>query len=236
MGLAHSPRIVANGLVLALDAGNIKSYSGSGSAWNDMSGLGNNGTLINGPLYSTADGGFFGFDGVDDYGYIDYSSSLAPTNQISGGGWIYYSNWTTSSGNIFSKLQSGGYALQHSSTQNNMYFLVRLEGVYRSSAFSKTLITTGWNYVMGTFDGRYITMYLNGVQVGTPYDHGSVKPIEYAVNNNLAICRDAAGGTSNSVEGNSTAPQLAQIHIYNRALTASEIQQNFNATRSRYNI
>jgi len=225
-----------NGLVLCLDAGNTKSYPGSGTTWTDLSGNGNTGTLMNGPTYSSVNGGSIVFDGVDDYGYIDYSSSLAPTSAISGGGWIYYSNWSTSQGNIFSKLQSGGYALQHSSTTPQVYFLVRLGGVYRTSAFDKSLMNSGWNHIFGTFDGRYIRMYLNGNAVGTPYDHGSVAAIEYAVNNNLAIGIDAAAGSSNSVEGNLTNATISNLQIYNRALTASEIQQNFNALRGRFGV
>ncbi len=79
-------------------------------------------------------------------------------------------------------------------------------------------------------------MYLNGNAVGTPYDHGSVAAIEYAVNNNLAIGRDAAGGSSNSVEGTSTNATISNLQIYNRALTAAEVQQNYNATKSRFGL
>lgn len=236
MGLSHSPSLVLPGLVLCLDAGNTKSYPGSGTTWTDISGNGNNGTLTNGPTYSSVNGGSIVFDGVNDYGYIDYSASLAPTSAISSGGWIYYSNWTTSEGNIFSKLQSGGYALQHSSIGVNVYFLVRLGGAYQSSSFNKSLMNSGWNHIYGTFDGRYIRMYLNGNAVGTPYDYGSVASIEYAANNNLAICVDAAGGSSNSVEGPGTNATISNIQIYNRALSATEIQQNFNALRSRFSI
>ena len=67
MALAHSPRIVTDGLVLALDAGNAKSYPGSGTAWTDLSGNSNNGTLTNGSTYSSVDGGAIVFDGSDDY-------------------------------------------------------------------------------------------------------------------------------------------------------------------------
>ena len=243
MAVSYNPKVVTDGLVLCLDAGNTKSYPGSGTTWTDLSGNGNNGTLVNTPTYSSSNGGNLAFDGVGDYGYIDYSASLAPTSAISGGGWIYYSDWNTSSGNIFSKLQSSGYALQHSafipqfpSFVPQVYFLVRLGGAFQSSAFSKSLMNSGWNHIFATFDGRYIRMYLNGNAVGTPYDHGSVASIQYAVNNNLAIGRDAAAGSSNSVEGNLTNATISNLQIYNRALTASEIQQNFNALRGRFGI
>ena len=67
MGLSHSPSLVMNGLVLCLDAGNSKSYPGTGTTWTDLSGNGNNGTLTNGPTYSSANGGSLVFDGTNDY-------------------------------------------------------------------------------------------------------------------------------------------------------------------------
>jgi hypothetical protein len=67
MGISYNPSIVTNGLVLALDAGNRKSYPGTGTTWTDLSGLGNTGTLINGPTYSSANGGSIVFDGANDY-------------------------------------------------------------------------------------------------------------------------------------------------------------------------
>ena len=67
MGLAHSPRIVTDGLVLCLDAGNTKSYPGSGTTWTDLSGNGNTGTLTNGVGYSGDNLGSLSFDGVNDF-------------------------------------------------------------------------------------------------------------------------------------------------------------------------
>ena len=78
MGLAHSPKIVTNGLVLCLDAGNTKSYPGSGTAWTDLSGRGNNGTLTNGPTYSSTNGGSVVFDAVDDYVTVPHNRILYP--------------------------------------------------------------------------------------------------------------------------------------------------------------
>ena len=59
MSLAHSPRIITDGLVLCLDAGNTKSYPGSGTTWTDLSGQGNNGTLVNGVGYNGSNGGVY---------------------------------------------------------------------------------------------------------------------------------------------------------------------------------
>ena len=67
MSLYHSPQISLNGLVLCLDAANPKSYPGSGTTWTDLSGNGNNGTLVNGVGYSSDNLGSLVFDGANDY-------------------------------------------------------------------------------------------------------------------------------------------------------------------------
>ena len=67
MGLAHSPSLVMNGLTLCLDAGNTKSYPGSGTTWTDLSGKGNTGTLVNTPTYSGVNGGTLSFNGSSQY-------------------------------------------------------------------------------------------------------------------------------------------------------------------------
>mgnify|MGYP003346154397 CR=1 FL=1 len=77
---AHSPKIVTNGLVLALDAGNIKSYTSGSTTWYDKSGYGNNGTLYNGVGYSSTYGGGLVFDGVDDYVVIPGNGTVNASN------------------------------------------------------------------------------------------------------------------------------------------------------------
>ena len=67
MGLAHSPSIVTDGLVLCLDAANTKSYPGSGTTWTDISGKGYDGTLTNGPTFSSNYGGNIVLDGSNDF-------------------------------------------------------------------------------------------------------------------------------------------------------------------------
>ena len=76
MALAHSPSTVMNGLVLCLDAANSKSYPGSGDTWFDLSGRGNNGTLVNGVGYDSGNGGSFSLDGVDDYSSVPSTNGL----------------------------------------------------------------------------------------------------------------------------------------------------------------
>ena len=76
MGLSHSPSIITQNLVLCLDAANSKSYPGSGTTWYNLIPGGVNGTLTNGPTYSSANGGVIALDGVNDY--ISLTNSLPP--------------------------------------------------------------------------------------------------------------------------------------------------------------
>src|SRR6056300_1518693 len=74
MSLSHLPRIVTKGLVVCLDAGDRKSYSGSGTTWKDRA-TQNNGTLYNGPTFNSTNGGLLSFDGVDDYLQADVNTT-----------------------------------------------------------------------------------------------------------------------------------------------------------------
>jgi hypothetical protein len=73
-----APNIVTDGLVLYLDAANTKSYVSGSTTWNDMSGFSNNGTLVNGPTFNSANGGSIVFDGVNDY--VDCNSTIVNLN------------------------------------------------------------------------------------------------------------------------------------------------------------
>jgi len=79
--------IVTNGLVLALDAANVKSYPGSGTAWADKSGLNNNTTLTNGPTFNSGKGGYIVFDGQNDYGDCGLASAGSASGNVTFGGW-----------------------------------------------------------------------------------------------------------------------------------------------------
>ena len=75
MGLSHSPRIVTDGLVFCLDAANIRSYPGTGTTWTDLKG-GNEGTLTNGPTFSSDNAGSISTDGSND-SWLPFSVSSA---------------------------------------------------------------------------------------------------------------------------------------------------------------
>ena len=116
MGLAHSPRTVTDGLVLALDAGNTKSYSGSGTTWSDLSGKGNDGTLVNSPTYSNLNGGNFNFDEVNDY--VNIGSTAINGTAYTKIAWI---RPESACRNIISSSGSDGHVMWMNTTDHTVY-------------------------------------------------------------------------------------------------------------------
>jgi hypothetical protein len=223
VGLAHSPSIVTNGLVLCLDAGNIKSYPGSGTTWTDLSGRGNTGTLTNGPTYSN---GAIVFDGVDDIVSIPDSDVLDITTSISLESWIYATK-STGIQNVICK---------SSFSQNNSYIYPRTDDGWTTATFYlgvptfTTLIASwpsrdAWHHTVATYDGATMKIYIDGVLSNSKNQTGTI-----STNTNSLTIGDQPG------YGEYYGGRVSGAKIYNRALTASEVQQNFSALRGRFGI
>ena len=232
MGLSHSPKIVTNGLVLALDAANNKSYPGSGTTWSDLSGNNNTGTLTNGPTFSSANGGSIVFDGTNDYVGFTYNSIFNPPSNISVSLWgrltvnntsirtlielsvstdeLYFIYWR---GDLSPK--RWWYGLRQS---NNTY----VETNSTSTDFS---INTWYNLalVADSSTGLF-SFYINGILDNSIAYNGTLKQTA----SSLSIGADA-GASRRYLIGN-----ISNTLIYNRALTAAEVLQNYNATKSRF--
>ena len=227
MALAHSPRMVTDELVLCLDAGNTKSYSGSGTTWTDLSGKGNNGTLTNGPTYSSANGGYFTFDGTNDY--ISFASQVSAdlTSGFTFGFWIKVPSAQNNTGwnYILSDRDAspnGDYEIGIYSN-NNTNFLFKDNDIVPATI--STTLGTGWNYLVfgqNSSFGRFI--YLNGV----------LKASSSVVSGNSTIEFDKLFIRENTI--NPFKCDSSLIHLYDRELTAAEVQQNFNALRGRFGI
>jgi len=221
MGLNHSPRIVTNGLVLALDAGNTKSYPGSGTTWTDLSGQGNTGTLTNGPTYNSGNGGSIVFDGTNDYVDCGNLSSV----QITVGtiaAWFNATNGNSGFNGIIAK--QWAWALFVS--DNVLIAYDWGTGLSRSTGI--TVGNSTWNYAAMTFTetvgspSNNAIVYLNGSAVLTT----TVKHVNHNVSFQIGEANASQYFTGN----------IAQVSIYNRALTTAEIAQNFNALRGRYGL
>lgn len=232
MPVVYNTSIVRNGLVLHLDAANVKSYPGTGTVWNDLSGNGLNAVLVNNPVFSS---GNFTFNGTNQYAYIPYTPFLAPTTEITLSSWVQ-TNWqTTGNVRIISKTEAGGYQLSINDIAGQTGCTIHVGGTYRYSTVPRGNISTGWHHMLATCDGRYVRLYFDSVLINTT-DIGSTLPLTYTQNNNFVIAAEAAGGASNSIASGYLAGNISSIIVYNRALTASEISQNFNALRGRYGI
>jgi hypothetical protein len=223
-----SENIVTNGLVLNLDAGNPSSYPGSGTTWTDLSGNGNNGTLRNGPTYSSSNGGSIVFDGVNDF--VDLGNILnIGTGQFSIECIARVSSLSTA---IYSKVASkgiynvDGWRLQMGKTPSNVYNLIFEYDPTSSISILAGIQTNTWYHFLVCRDGNnLISTYANGVLKTT------VTATSNLTNANYNYIIGNNGSTDEPFNGN-----VACYRHYNRALTASEVQQNFNALRGRFGI
>ena len=241
MSINYNPRIVTDGLVLLLDAGNTKSYPGTGTTWTDISRNGNNGTLTNGPTFDSANGGSLVFDGVDDY--VNCGTNLNFPNSFSRGCWMKANSGTSS---VFGK----GLVSRYSTIGDNRQYLLGFLESSNLVNFGLSTDGTGiggtgnfvqsdnnaitrdiWYNICGVFtSGLKVELFINGILVSSlntssiSHFQSNVKPLEIGAS-------EAFDNSSREFDGN-----IAQVSIYNRALLASEVQQNFNALRGRFGI
>jgi hypothetical protein len=238
MGLSHSPHTITDGLVLCLDAANRRSYPGAGTTWYDLSGNGNHGTLTNGPVFN---GGVEGmsFDGVDDYAEIPSSSDFQFGNGTTDSPFSV-SFWVNQNG-----FEAGDFIGRNDATATQRIWRIILDGnsgqfvfILYDAGFTNRILTTitpvniddgNWHHVVCTYDGTSSSAGLN-----IYFDN--VKPSQ----------TKSSAGTYVAMQNFSFPIWIARvttlysqfraddIRIYNRALSANEVQQNYNATRWRF--
>jgi hypothetical protein len=224
--------VVENGLVLYLDAGTSTSYSGTGNTWTDLSGNNNNGTLTNGPTYSSANGGSLSFDGVNDYVNIGIGKGV---NQFSGdfavSAWVFRNAGGPTLGNVIGDYYTGSVAttnewqLMMSSTAQFNFYRVGSSYVIPNTASGYS--ASQWINVVVSRIGSTISMYANNNLI--------------ASTTNSEVFGTATGNLNIGIDGNNSSEPLcaniSNVMIYkNKGLTATEVSQNFNALRSRYGI
>jgi hypothetical protein len=224
--------IVTSGLVLKLDAGNINSYAGVGTVWNDLSGFGNTGTLTNGPTYSSLNSGSIVFDGTNDFINLPNTNLLTfGTNPFTIDFWIYitsgtnirtilsnYSDYNTDYSTYF-YLGIFNYAVL---SMVNKILLLDSTGNFINNTFGADINTNQWTHIAFTRDGNSLICYKNGLQVSST-----------SKSNNFSGSRSTKiGGGVASIS--TLVGSLPSTKIYNRALSAAEISQNYNATKKRF--
>jgi hypothetical protein len=224
----NTPPMVTNGLVLALDAANIRSYTGTGTTWTDLSGNNNNGTLVNSPTFSSTNGGNLSFNGTTQN--ISLPSSLTRLNtNYSIGMWFLptrvFSSYLTSDWSSTGR----NYLLAQDVTNNKIALIIGNGSTSQDTTLQSNLAltTNAWNNVTFVVNGTTRTIYMNGV-----FDKSAVGSYSGGVTSNLRnIATSNDRNAADFFQGN-----IATTQFYNRALTAAEVQQNYNALKNRFNL
>lgn len=225
--------IVTNGLVLNLDAAKTDSYSGSGTTWRDISGNNNNGTLTNGPTFSgIGKQASIVFDGVDDLVNCGNTTSiLSITNQLTFGGFVKFNTFGTHRRFIFKDNGTEGvFESFYNPNVSKFDIEIVTSGVRTSVKITTTPSTNIVYYLVGTYDGLNIKIYVNGVLENTVSKTGNIS-IGPGGGLFLGNTNGGANPYSYYLNGN-----IYSTQIYNHALSATEVSQNFNALRGRYGI
>jgi len=228
-------KIVTDGLVLYLDAANPKSFVSGSTVWNDLSKSSTNGNLTNGPTYNSSNGGSILFDGNDDFvdlgdkdifdGFSSYSLSI----------WVYINAFNQYTA-FFHKWGPAGYSYFLGAFNDN--FKVTAGENYATNTGGKvgnygdvstTALQTGrWYNIVYTSTISNISLYINGVldnNIANSWRGGDI--INSTTSLKLATHYD--GGTYTNC-------RISNSMIYNRALSATEILQNYNALKKKFGL
>jgi hypothetical protein len=254
--------IVTDGLVLNLDAGFTPSYPVSGTVWYDLSGYGNNGTLINGPTFSN---GSIALDGIDDR--IDVPKTLNGfTHNIHWDinwtieSWMYmhtpdgspqtykmiYGNYSGCNYSIYPG-NGTGFVIYNANNPSTVYTDFgfgpkspsgcpdSISWNTSDSSWVYSLAVNKWcHFVMTSDDGTTYKIYINGVQRGSTKTFNFKNSASRSANNLMATRDYSWGGSFVSNEANQV--NFSTCRIYNKPLSQTEITQNFNAQRGRYGL
>ena len=233
MALAHSPKIATDGLVLCLDAGNTKSYPGSGTTWSDLSGNGNNGSLQNmdGANLDSANGGSLTFDGSDEY-VISVTATSLGINSASNSFTISVWFKTTVTGEYYLfDNYNGSNDISLRIDDGSIEVLLAPSGgtgIINSVKFGSGYNNNNWHNFTITWNGsNVLTAYADGINIGT-----NTTAISGSFETNAAFqIGKRPFGSPTRFSGN-----IANVSVYNKALSASEVKQNFNAFRGRFGL
>ena len=229
-------QIVTNGLVLTLDAADRNSYVSGSATWNDLTANNYNGTLTNGPTFVSTNGGSINFDGVDDHVNIPYNSNLNLASWTLSS-WVKLNATPDFTDTIISRGYDSGFTV-------NYYIDCRTNfqvGSYKGSPLADQFVTSStttasriglWTNVVAYRTTDYkVGVYINGVRENevtyTLADFSST-----SVNSTINLGALNQNGTMARFLN----AQIASSQLYNRALSSSEVLQNFNAQKSRFNL
>lgn len=230
MAFYRGPQIVKDGLVLWLDAANNKSYTSGSAIWRDMSGNNNTGTLTNGPTFSNANNGSIVFDGINDNVLDPTVNYNSYSNNFTANVWIK-ANTTSGNNGIMGWGHSGvvPYYTWALTISDGKFTTQIYNGVNHYVTSSIVEANVWYNAAFVVYQSGLMELYIN-----------STKFSALGSSNLIRSRTDQYDRTIIGTNPNTSQPTLngniATTQIYNRALTPSEVQQNFNALRGRYNL
>jgi hypothetical protein len=228
MGTSYNPKIVTNGLVLNLDAGNWKSYSGTGTSWTGLAGNKAVGVMTS-CTFSSGNQGSIAFDGTSSSVYYPSNSAYS----FGTGNFTIESLIAINSATSFKPIAQNDAV---GTSQNDKWWL----GYYATNGgltlgrhFTATnsycawTPTSGqWYHVAAVRSSNLMYFYINGISLAVT-NQSSMSGISYS-QNGLSI---GAMSTPYYLNGN-----IANFRMYNTALNANQIVQNYNATKGRFGL
>jgi hypothetical protein len=241
MAFSFQPKVVSDGLIFCVDAANTKSYLGSGTVWTDLSSTQITGSLTNGPVFSTEKSGIINFDGTNDYvGYTTTLGNNVSTLTIESWAYIKRTPVGLISDHLVSKGTSGNYqyALRlgigigdglPSNVSGSINIVAwQTGGSNHISATSNFAVNDGWHHIVGTIvENTSATIYIDGVlretRTGSTGSWNKTGTGEFRI-----------GGRGDGV--NYLSGSVGIVKMYNRALSATEVLQNYNALKGRFGL
>ena len=218
MGLGHSPRVSSDGLIFYYDAANTRCYSGTGLTATDLRNS-LTGSLVNGVGFGTANNGHFIFDGTNDQIQISQvgSALLSGSQDFTISAWLQSSGGT---GTIFGNYPAGNLQVFYSPTYIGMWLNNNSAYAVAATYYSANIV----NLVAQRSSGTNLTIYLNGQVIRTGSSSATI-------GSTLDFRIGASTASSELFQG-----KLYNIQVHNRALSSTEILQNYAAVKGRYGL
>jgi hypothetical protein len=232
------PTIVTDGLVLNLDAGFVGSYPTINTTWYDISGNANNGTLTNGPTFNSANSGSLVFDGVDDK--ITGTSFVADITNKTLQGWVKLSSISQQGGGLINLQGVSGQPSPYTGVDGEPFDSIVYNETNQGWGFGSTNFnrtawsgvketsTNDWVFICATYANNNYNLYRNGSLI---LNTTSFLAYNYNFTCRVQIGERHTGGGSGFLSAN-----IAAGALYNRALTAAEVLQNYNAQKGRFGL
>lgn len=231
MAVGYNPSIITNNLVMCLDAGNTKSYPGTGTSWFDLSGFSRTATLTNGPTFTAANGGGIVFNGaLSTYALVGSLGTTPSTGTISF--WMYPTSVVNYMNPLSTNYNSGNVGFRWEMVTGGTFYVVVGNDAASFTVYNYTtaLQANTWYNVAVTWDSPASTLvgYLNGAQVFSSTTHTTWA---------TTLAGFAAGvGLGLATPDRYYTGRISQVLVYNTMLAYQDNLRNYNAIRGRFGV